>query len=192
MHQLFGRPAVVMSKDRDTALISDCRKGDRNALETLVRRYEKPVYNAAYRMLGNPDDAADITQIAFLKVFENLDRYNPKFKFFSWIYRIAVNESINFLKRRGHQEPLDDRQASSLRGPAALVESGRIGDCVQGVLMELQEEQRAVIVLRHFTECSYQEIADILQIPEKTVKSRLYTARQIMKEKITAMGLVGK
>ncbi len=181
-----------MNKDRDTALLSDCRRGDRNALETLVRRYEKPIYNAAYRMLGNPDDAADITQIAFLKVFENLDRYNPKFKFFSWIYRIAVNESINFLKRRGHQEPLDDRQASSLRGPAALVESGRIGDCVQGVLMELQEEQRAVIVLRHFTECSYQEIADILQIPEKTVKSRLYTARQIMKEKITAMGLVGK
>jgi RNA polymerase sigma-70 factor (ECF subfamily) len=143
-------------------------------------------------MLGNPDDAADITQIAFLKVFENLDRYNPKFKFFSWIYRIAVNESINLLKRRGNQEPLDDRQASGLRGPEALVEAGRVCDCVQGVLMKLQEEHRAVIVLRHFTECSYHEIAEILQIPEKTVKSRLYTARQIMKEKINAMGLVGK
>ena len=181
-----------MGKDRDTALISDCMKGDRNALETLVRRYERPIYNAAYRMLGNPDDAADITQIAFLKVFENLDRYNPKFKFFSWIYRIAVNESINLLKRRGHQEPLDDRQASGLRGPEAMVEAGRLCDCVQGVLMELQEEHRAVIVLRHFSECSYHEIAEILEIPDKTVKSRLYTARQIMKEKITAMGLVGK
>jgi RNA polymerase sigma-70 factor (ECF subfamily) len=181
-----------MSKDRDTALISDCKRGDRNALETLVRRYEKPMYNAAYRMLGNPDDAADITQIAFLKVFENLDRYNPKFKLFSWIYRITINESINLLKRRGHQEPFDDNQPSELRDPAALVEAGRLCDCVQGVLMELQEEYRAVIVLRHFTECSYHEIGEILQIPDKTVKSRLYTARQIMKDKIKAQGLIGK
>lgn len=180
-----------MSKDRDTALISDCKKGDRNALETLVRRYEKPIYNAAYRMLGNPDDAADITQIAFLKVFENLDRYNPKFKFFSWIYRIAINESINLLKRRGHEEPFDDRQASGLREPEALVEAGCLCDCVQEVLMELQQEYRAVIVLRHFTECSYHEIGEILQIPDKTVKSRLYTARQIMKDMLSAKGLVG-
>ena len=181
-----------MGKDRDTALINDCKRGDRNALETLVRRYEKPIYNAAYRMLGNPDDAADITQIAFLKVFENLDRYNPKFKFFSWIYRIAVNESINLLKRRGHQEPFNDRHASSLREPEALAEAGHLCDCVQEILMELQEEHRAVIVLRHFTECSYHEIGEILQIPDKTVKSRLYTARQIMKDKIKAKGLVGK
>jgi len=181
-----------MGKDRDTALISDCKRGDRKALETLVRRYEKPIYNAAYRMLGNPDDAADITQIAFLKVFENLDRYDPKFKFFSWIYRIAVNESINFLKRRGHQEPFDDKQASNLRDPEAMVEAGYICDCVQAVLMELQQEHRAVIVLRHFSECSYHEIGEILQIPEQTVKSRLYTARQIMKDKIKARGLVGK
>jgi RNA polymerase sigma-70 factor (ECF subfamily) len=181
-----------MSKDRDTALISDCRRGDRNALETLVKRYEKPIYNAAYRMLGNPDDAADITQIAFLKVFENLDRYNPKFKFFSWIYRITVNESINLLKQRGHLEPFDDKRPSELRDPAALVEAGHICDCIQGVLMELQEEYRAVIVLRHFTECSYHEIGEILQIPDKTVKSRLYTARQIMKDKIKAQGLIGK
>jgi len=161
-------------------------------LETLVKRYEKPIYNAAYRMLGNPDDAADITQIAFLKVFENFDRYNPKFKFFSWIYRITVNESINLLKRRGYQEPFDDKHPSELRDPAALVEAGHLCDCVQGVLMELQEEYRAVIVLRHFTECSYHEIGEILQIPDKTVKSRLYTARQIMKEKIKAQGLIGK
>lgn len=181
-----------MGKDRDTALISDCKRGDRNALETLVRRYEKPIYNAAYRMLGNPDDAADITQIAFLKVFENLDRYNPKFKFFSWIYRIAVNESINLLKRRGHQEPFDDKQASNLRDPEAMVDAERLCNCVQEVLMELQEEYRAVIVLRHFTECSYHEIGEILQIPDKTVKSRLYTARQIMKDKLSAKGLVGK
>ncbi len=181
-----------MGKDRDTELISDCKRGDRKALETLVRRYEKPIYNAAYRMLGNPDDAADITQIAFLKVFENLERYNPKFKFFSWIYRIAVNESINLLKRRGHQEPFDDKQASNLRDPEAMVEAEHLCDCVQAVLMELQEEHRAVIVLRHFSECSYHEIGEILQIPDRTVKSRLYTARQIMKDKIKARGLVGK
>ena len=94
-----------MNEDRDIALLNDCKRGDRKALDSLVRRYERPVYNAAYRMLGNPDEAADVTQTVFLKAFENLDRFNPKYKFFSWIYRIAINESINQLKKRGRTEP---------------------------------------------------------------------------------------
>ncbi len=89
-----------MGNDQDLALIEDCRKGDRRALGSLVRRYERPVYNAAYRMLGTADEAADVAQTTFLKAFENLHRYNPQYKFFSWIYRIAVNESINQLNRR--------------------------------------------------------------------------------------------
>jgi len=181
-----------MSKEVDTTLIGDCRQGDRNALEKLVRRFEKPVFNTAYRMLGNAEDAADVTQVTFLKVFEKLDQYNPKYKLFSWIYRIAVNESINLLKRRVHQEPFHDQQASALREPGALVDASRLCDCIQGVLMELKEEYRAVVVLRHFSECIYSEIGKILQIPEKTVKSRLYTARQLMKDILKTRGLVGQ
>lgn len=179
-----------MNKDRDSALLEDCKRGDRQALESLVRRYERPVYNAAFRMLGNPDEAADVMQTTFLKAFENLDRYNPKFKFFSWIYRIAINESINQLNRRGRTEPLAENLVSSTRGPDDRIDTGRKGQQVQAVLMTMQEDHRAVLVLRHYSECSYRQIGEILQIPEKTVKSRLFTARQQMKQKLQELGIL--
>jgi RNA polymerase sigma-70 factor (ECF subfamily) len=179
-----------MYKDSDTALINDCKLGDPDALRSLVARYERPVYNAAYRMMGNPDDAADVTQAAFLKVFEHLDRYDSKYKFFSWIYRITINESIDQLKRRGQQQPLDDQQVSGERGPEDLAAASVLCDSVQAVLMNLQQDYRSVIVLRHFTECSYGQIAEILQIPEKTVKSRLYSSRQLMKQKLAEQGVL--
>ena len=81
-----------MTSSRDRALVKRCLNGDRQALTALIEAYQKPLYNAAYRILGNPDDAADATQAAFLKAFEHLRKYNPKYKFFSWIYRIALNE----------------------------------------------------------------------------------------------------
>jgi RNA polymerase sigma-70 factor, ECF subfamily len=179
-----------MHKDRDLALLEDCKRGDRQALDSLVRRYERPIYNAAFRMLGNPDEAADVMQTTFLKAFENLDRFNPKFKFFSWIYRIAINESINLLNRRGKTEPLAESLAAGTRGPDETVDSGRTGRRVQAVLMTMQEDHRAVLVLRHFSECSYRQIGEILQIPEKTVKSRLFTARQQMKQKLQEQGIL--
>jgi len=179
-----------MHKDRDTALLEDCKRGDRQALESLVRRYERTVFNAAYRMLGNPDEAADVAQTTFLKAFEHLDRFNPKFKFFSWIYRIAINESINQLNKRNRLEELGDNQTSPLRGPDDMLEAGRMSNQVQSVLLELNEDHRAVIVLRHFVEFSYRQIGEILQIPEKTVKSRLFSARQQMKTRLEARGFL--
>jgi RNA polymerase sigma-70 factor (ECF subfamily) len=179
-----------MNKDRDIALLDDCKRGDREALGSLVRRYERPIYNAAYRMLGNPDEAADVTQTVFLKAFENISRFNPKYKFFSWIYRIAINESINQLKRRNRTESLVDNVVSPLRSPDELLESGRMSREIQSVLMTIQEDHRSVIVLRHFSECSYRQIGDILQIPEKTVKSRLFTARKQMKKRLQEQGVL--
>lgn len=179
-----------MHKDRDIALLDDCKRGDRQALESLVRRYERTVFNAAFRMLGNPDEAADVTQTTFLKAFEHLDRFNPKFKFFSWIYRIAVNESINQLNKRKRLEELADNQKSPIRGPEDMLDAGRMSNQVQSVLLELNEDHRAVIVLRHFVECSYRQIGEILQIPEKTVKSRLFSARQQMKSRLENRGFI--
>lgn len=167
----------MMDRDRDAALIRDCQRGDRRALELLVSRFERPVFNAAYRMLGNAEDASDITQTAFLKVFEHLDDYNPKYRFFSWIYRITINESINLLKKQKPQTG-DDQLVSQARSAGSQIDSGRLCARVQAALMELDNDYRSVIILRHFSECTYREISDILHIPEKTVKSRLYTARQ--------------
>ena len=173
-----------MHKDRDAALVNDCKRGDRRALAQLVSQYERPVYNAAYRILGNADDAADTTQTVFLKVFEHIGDYDPKFKFFSWIYRISINESLNQVKKRRHQEPLAESQASPWRSPEEHLESENLSDRVQGALMELNGEYRTVVVLKHMSGCSYQQISEILQIPEKTVKSRLYSARQLMKKSL--------
>jgi len=174
---------------RDQVLVERCKRGDRKALEELVGHYEKPGFNATYRILGNPDDAADATQVAFMKAFEHLGQYDPKYKFFSWIYRIAVNEAINQLKRGRNQQPLDDTEVAGSRSPDENVEAGDLYREIQDGLMKLTEDYRTVIVLRHFSECSYQQISEILQIPEKTVKSRLYSARQVMKETLQSRGV---
>jgi RNA polymerase sigma-70 factor (ECF subfamily) len=155
----------------------------------LIREYQRPVYNAAYRVLGNPDDAADATQAAFLKAFENLGSYDPRYKFFSWIYRIAVNESINQVKRNRKLEPMVEEPTSYDNGPDAGAEGGDLSRCIQDGLMALSDDYRTVVVLRHFSDLSYREISAILEIPEKTVKSRLYSARQSMKEGLVASGI---
>lgn len=155
----------------------------------MIREHQRPLYNAAYRILGNPEDAADATQAAFLKAIENLDRYDPNYKLFSWMYRIAVNEAINQLKRKRIQQPLDDRAVDDEPGPDARFEAGDLSREIQDGLMALTDSYRTVVVLRHFGDFSYRQISDILEIPEKTVKSRLYSARQLMKERLVAHGV---
>jgi RNA polymerase sigma-70 factor (ECF subfamily) len=158
-------------------------------MDTLVRQLEKPVYNAAYRMLGNPDEAADVTQTTFLKVFENIDRFDANRPLFSWTYRIAINEAIDQLKRLKRAEPIKESTPSSDPTPQDRTATLQLSDEIQATLMELQEDYRAVIVLRYFGECSYQDISVILRLPEKTVKSRLFSARQQMKHKLQEHGV---
>jgi len=178
-----------MNKPDDKKLMERCVKGDRQAFETLLTRYEKPVYNAAYRMLHNPDDARDITQTVFLKVYEHLDQYDPSQRFFSWVYRITLNESINWLKKMSRQEALDHETADQGSGPEQQADDAQISEGMQAALMMIKTEYRAVIVLKHVLGCSYAEISEVLDIPEKTVKSRLYTARQLLQERLTQQGL---
>lgn len=174
-----------MLEDHDPALVDSCKKGDRAAFTILVNRYQRPIYNAAYRVLGNAEDASDISQIVFLRISERLDEYDPQFKFFSWIYRIAINESINLLRRNRREEPLDD--AIELAGPESAspewqYSNGQLSDRIQQALMSMKVDDRVVLTLRHFSGCSYREIGDILDIEEKTVKSRLFEARQRLGE----------
>ena len=177
-----------MGKTDDTKLIERCISGDRQAFEALLAEYEKPVYNAAYRMLNSPDDARDVTQTVFLKVFENFGQYDPSRRFFSWIYRITLNESINWLGKANRLEPLTFEAADDGKGPEQELESARVSASVQAALMTLKTDYRTVVILKHFLGCSYLEISETLELPEKTVKSRLYTARQQLKDKLTKMG----
>ncbi len=174
-----------MHKDRDAALVKDCKLGNRQAMSELVGKYQKPVYNAAYRILGNSDDAADTTQTVFLKVFEHIADYDPKFKFFSWVYRIAINESLNQVKKHHRQEPLADSEISPWQSPSESMESTTLCNRVQAALMALDMDYRTVVILKHIYGFSYQQISETLQLPEKTVKSRLYSARQLMKKMLS-------
>lgn len=174
-----------MTKTDDTKLIERCINGDRKAFETLLVQYEKPVFNAALRMLNSRDDARDVTQTVFLKVFENFDHYDPSRRFFSWIYRITLNESINWLGKSRRLEPLKQEAVDDSRGPDQEVDSVQLSENVQAALMTIKPDYRTVIVLKHILGCSYVEISEILEIPEKTVKSRLYSARQLLKDALT-------
>ena len=176
-------------KPDDEILVRRCLEGDSIGFEGLLQRYEKPVFNVALRMVGDRDEARDVTQAVFFKVFRSLTSFDPGQRFFSWVYRIAVNESLNALGRRRTADPLDAYALQDTRrDPAESAEAAERGIAVRKALMSLAPDHRAVIVLRHFAECSYAEIAQILDLPEKTVKSRLFTARQQLKQGLVARG----
>jgi RNA polymerase sigma-70 factor (ECF subfamily) len=170
--------------DVDQALVERYRQGDREAFTQLMIRYQRPIYNAAFWIVKSADDARDIAQSVFLKVAEHLDDYDSQHRFFSWIYRIAVNEALNLLRRNGHEEPLDDEVdlPGGGRDPESHARDAERTRYIERALLKVSPMDRTVIVLRHFSECSYQEIARILEVDEKTVKSRLFEARQRLRE----------
>lgn len=177
-------PVIVLT-DNDEVLVGRCRNRDHAAFAALVNRYQRPIFNAAYRVLGNSDDADEVAQIVFLRVLERLEDYDSKYKFFSWIYRIAINESIDLLRRNRREEPLDDGieladEASA--GPEQQYQDRQRSERMQRVLMGMSVDDRVVLTLRHFAEMSYREIAEVVGTEEKTVKSRIFEARQRMGE----------
>ncbi len=170
-----------MNEESDGTLVRRTCSGEPRAFEALVRRHEKTVYNAALRMLHDREEARDVTQTVFLKVYEHLGEYDPSHKFYSWIYRIALNESIKSLQRRKPTDGSRFRDARWRAGPERVCDRRQLSDGMAAAIMSLRTEYRAVIVLRHFMDCSYEDMAAILELPEKTVKSRLFSARQLLK-----------
>jgi len=166
-----------MTEREDAEIVVACLNGEVEAFSALVERYERVVYNLALRMLGNAEDARDASQTAFLRAYESLGRFDPQRRFFSWIYRITMNECLNQIERRRRFEPVV-ADLPSKDDPGDRVEARETGEQIDRALRALSREQREVVVLRHFLEMSYDEIADALLIETKTVKSRLYEARQ--------------
>ncbi|HEY1313115.1 MAG TPA: sigma-70 family RNA polymerase sigma factor [Steroidobacteraceae bacterium] len=172
---------VIVYPETDLELVQRYRGGDRAAFTELVTRYQTPIYNAAFGVLHRADDALDITQEVFLKVAQRLDEYDPRFKFFSWIYRIALNESLNLQRRNNRKAPLDAESgvpAADGANPEKQVSDAQLSRRIQSAMTRLPENDRIVLSLRHFSECSYQSIGQILDLDEKTVKSRLFESRQ--------------
>jgi RNA polymerase sigma-70 factor, ECF subfamily len=177
----FMRRVYFSSDDEDLALVRQALAGQTEAFGELVTRYQRVMFTVALRMLGNPADAQDATQDAFVKAYQRLTTFDPSYRFYSWMYRILINECLNLNRDRRPEEPLEsDLAAVGSPFDTALAVERRMQ--IDTALLRLSPEYRAVVVLRHFAGQSYGEIADALAIPEKTVKSRLYTARQQLGE----------
>jgi RNA polymerase sigma-70 factor (ECF subfamily) len=177
--------------DLDVALVGRARTGDEDALTELYRRHERRAYNLALRTLGNPWDAADVTQEAFIKAFRNLDSFKGEARFGTWLHRIVVNAAYDQL-RRHRPEPMDAEildDLSSGSGPGAVVGSGRDGidpavdglsDPLRKALMSLNEGFRFAVVLCDLLGFPYGEAAEILGVQEGTIKSRIFRARETL------------
>ena len=170
---------LQVDADEDCACVARCLDGESAAFQPLVEKYHQPLFRMAVRMLGDREEARDAVQNAFLKAYRALGRYDASQKFFTWIYRIAVNECLNIIRARKTIVPLDQIEAVA-QGiePDDPAERSEQRKRIRQALMALSPEQREVIVLRHFGGMTYAQVAEALGVPEKTVKSRLFGARQ--------------
>jgi RNA polymerase sigma-70 factor (ECF subfamily) len=171
----------------DNGLVQRTLEGDRDAFGLLVERYQAQVFTIAWRMLGVKEEAEDVAQAAFLKAYEKLSTFDPRYKFFSWIYRIAHNESVNAIERRSRMQALDE----GLESADGHAESPDLPELVQKCFSKLDVHHRSILVLKYVQELPYEEIGTILGIPAKTVKSRLFSARAMLREIMMREGLSG-
>ncbi len=171
-------------------IIDMARAGDVTAFESLVEEYDGRIYNMAFRMLGNVEDARDVAQETFLKAYTSLDRFRGDASFSTWLYRIAKNACLDILRRRGRRtiysldDPVEtdegevDRQlAGHLPDPEGVALDTEVREAVEAAIAGLAPHHRTIIVLRDIEELTYEEIAEVLEMELGTVKSRLYRAR---------------
>jgi len=185
----------------DAELVDLFKKGKQDVFTQLLGRYEKKVYNLAYRMLSNREDARDITQEAFIKAYFALPNFRGDSAFSTWLYRIATNLCLDVLRQRKNKiafsldEPLQTEEGAVERqlptceeGPEEIVEQREFRRLVQQTIDTLPTEQRLVLVLREFQELTYEEISATLECSLGTVKSRLSRARSALRKKLLVSG----
>jgi RNA polymerase sigma-70 factor (ECF subfamily) len=182
----------------DRELVEAARAGDDRAFRELVRRFERPVFSLVYRLVRHRETAEDLAQEAFVKVYQNLDRYDPRYKVSSWIFKIAHNHAVDHLRRRRletlslegspYATDAEDREDSALH-PAAPDESPEdevaareLGGALERAIGRLRPEYRTAVLLRHVEGHAYEEIARIMDVPVGTVKTYLHRARAQLKE----------
>jgi RNA polymerase sigma-70 factor (ECF subfamily) len=187
------------SREEDAKLVERCRRGDRQAFRSLVERYQRKVYTLALGFVRDPDQAYDISQEAFLKVFRHLDSFQGASSFYTWVYRITVNLCIDLRRKKSHgtgQAEFDERIAHEEVGspadqlspqrlgfdPARALHNAELRKKLLAALEQLSEQHRTVLLLREVDGLSYKEIADVMECPEGTVMSRLFHARRQMQE----------
>jgi RNA polymerase sigma-70 factor (ECF subfamily) len=179
--------------EEERMLIVKAKHGDSGAYETLVRKYQRSIYYLCHRMTGAHQSADDLSQETFIKAFFALSKFNEEMSFFAWIRRIAVNSTLNYLKIRKREQPLNENNPSNNGDPGpnrempeAKLEQKLMQQTLTKALRTLPADQRAIFILRVHEGQSYKDIAQILDIPTGTVMSRLSRARQKLRQAMTA------
>lgn len=180
----------------DVELIAAVLKGDEERFGELVGRYQGRLVNYLYRLLRDLGEAHDLAQEVFLKVYQALDRYDSRYKFSTWLFRVAQNTAIDQIRKRRLQLVSMDRPTagsdedrswefpSGERGPYGELRNRERGGAIQEAIERLPWEYRELIVLRHYGELSYDEIASLKEMPLGTVKNKLFRGRQMLKEEL--------
>jgi RNA polymerase sigma-70 factor (ECF subfamily) len=184
----------------DLRLIADCLHGRPEAFEGLVRRYQDRLYNTVYRLLGNAEDAQDVVQDAFIHAYQSLSSFKGDSLFFTWLYRIAVNAAISFRRKQrvvlrlhfddgGGAEPADLSEGNQ---PGHALDQAEQEQRIQAALQRVSPEHRAVLVLKDMEGEKYEAMAEVLQVPIGTIRSRLHRARLELREVLERMDREGQ
>lgn len=179
----------------DEDLARRAQQGDQDAFEVLVKRYEKQIFSMAYRLIGDYDEAADLAQEAFLRIYRMLDRYDPEKRFFSWMYRVAQNTCLNALARRPAnvvpveqaEEYFSDTEPGNTPEPEQNYLNQELRQNIDRAISELPDNYRDVVYLRYIEDLSYQQIAELLTLPLSTVETRLFRGKKLLQQRLKAL-----
>ncbi len=199
---MFGNRRQELS---DIDLVEQTIRGDDMAFDEIVKRYQNKVYNIVYRILGRQEDAREIALETFINAYRNLHVFRKESSFYTWLFRIAINQAKNRLRdlsRRGRNlnVSLNDcgdetlfrtnNSFASSPSPRAVAQTHELEEMLQNCLDELPEPLRTVFVLRVYEDLSYDEISKIVDCPEGTVKSRLYQARGLLRKRLSELSIL--
>ncbi len=194
------RPTVSSPESDELHLLSAVQKGSLDAFSVLVHRYQDRLYNALTRFLDSPEDAQDVMQEALLSAFANARNFKGQSRFYTWVYRIAMNHAIDLHRRKKprqtlslHRETANDWIASSKEdAPEQAIEQEEDRQLIRTALKILSAEHRMVIVMKELDDMRYEEIAEVLEVPVGTVRSRLHRARAELKTVLEKLAPTGE
>lgn len=173
--------------------MADVLMGMEGSFETLLRRHESGIFAFLFRMLRNPEEAADLAQEVFMKVFACMEQFNPEYRFKTWLYRIAANAAVDRSRRkrhvRAHSADLPEEEGLAMfpsldPGPEDHLRARETRDRLDAALRGMPKSYREVLVLRFQNEMRYDEIAEVTSLPLGTVKNRIFRAREMLKKAI--------
>lgn len=176
-----------MTRKDDNELVYEVIHGSISSFEELIDRYQKTIFNIMLKMVGDPETAKDLTQDVFVKAFEKMGGFNFRYRFFSWIYRMSLNEAINFNRKRLKTVPLTGlEEKPDVTNDAT--DPGTVRRNLQHSIRRLDDNYRIPVLLKYYCGLSYEEIAEVTELPVKKVRSRLYIAREQLRKDLIEKG----